>query len=426
METDWIRWTQWGVAGLIGARLVAHLGLERLNMREVDRHAGAVPQAFAGVVDAATYGRSVAYARARSRLGQVETVWETAVLLVLLFSGLLPWAWDRFHGAWGAGEWSAAVFLFGIGVALSLSQLPLDWYAQFRLEERFGFNTTTPRLWWWDRAKGLVIGGLLLVPLVWVLLKLVGWMGDWWWLWGWGVVVGFQLVMAVVAPIWLLPLFNKFTPLPEGPLRERLLELAGRTKFRARSIEVMDGSRRSRHSNAFFTGLGRFRKIVLFDTLLEQLREAEVEAVLAHEIGHYRLRHVPKMLGVAALQMLAGFWVLAWLAQQGWFTGAFGLPAEPVALAFLLFLLLSGPAFFWLSPLFNHWSRKHEYEADSYAVGAVGDEEPLVGALRRLATKNLSNLTPHPWYSAFHYSHPTLLERERALRRWGAKQPQAG
>jgi STE24 endopeptidase len=405
------------VAALIGLKLLVDLGLDRLNQRHVAAHADAVPEAFRGVVDADTYRRSVAYTLARSRLGQLETVWDAVVLLAVLFSGVLPALWRAWSGRFGEGELATAGFLFACGVGLSLLSLPFDWYAQFRVESRFGFNTTTPRLWWTDRLKGLLIGAVLLVPLTWLLLKLVGWAGPRWWIWGAAVLVGFQLVMALVAPIWLLPLFNKFTPLPEGPLRERLLALAKRARFQARAIEVMDGSKRSRHSNAFFTGLGRFRKIVLFDTLVEQLSEAELEAVLAHEIGHFRLRHVPKMLLLSSAQVLAGFAVLAWLARQEWFYRAFDLPPRPVGLAFLLFVLLAGPVMFWVSPLINRWSRRHEYEADAFAARIVGSAEPLIAALRKLATKNLSNLTPHPLYSAFHYSHPTLPEREAALRR---------
>ncbi len=227
----------------------------------------------------------------------------------------------------------------------------------------------------------------------------------------------FQLVMLVLAPIIILPLFNKFTPLAEGSLRERLLALGQRTGFTARTIQVMDGSKRSRHSNAFFTGFGRFRKIVLFDTLIQQLSEPELEAVLAHEIGHYKKRHIPKMLAWSAFTTLAGFFVLSWFAKQEWFYRGFGFPYEPgrIAPALLLFALLAGTVTFWLSPLAHWWSRKYEYQADAYAARTMNETQSLVGALRKLNEKNLSNLTPHPLYSGFYYSHPTLLERERAL-----------
>jgi STE24 endopeptidase len=198
-------------------------------------------------------------------------------------------------------------------------------------------------------------------------------------------------------------------------LRTRLLALGDRTGFHAKTIQVMDGSKRSAHSNAFFTGFGRFRRIVLFDTLISQLTPEELEAVLAHEIGHYRRGHIPKMLAISAVMMLAGFATIAWLAASPWFNLAFGFPPGELAPAFLLFGLLSGLVTFWFSPLTNLLSRKHEYEADAFARNAVGGPSPMTGALRKLAQKNLSNLTPHPWFSAFFYSHPTLVERERAL-----------
>jgi STE24 endopeptidase len=242
-------------------------------------------------------------------------------------------------------------------------------------------------------------------------------MGTQWWLWAWGAMMAFQLVMMVLAPVVILPLFNKLTPLAEGSLRDRLLKLGERTGFSAKTILVMDGSKRSRHSNAFFTGFGRFRKIVLFDTLIAQLSEPELEAVLAHEVGHYKRGHIPKMLVWGALSSLAGFWVVAVLARSPWFTEGFGFaPDSGIAPTLLLFALLSGAVTFWLSPLTNLLSRRHEFEADAYAANAMGESVSLVGALRKLTEKNLSNLTPHPLFSAWHYSHPTLLERETAVK----------
>jgi STE24 endopeptidase len=227
----------------------------------------------------------------------------------------------------------------------------------------------------------------------------------------------FQLVMVALAPRLIMPLFNKLTPMPEGELRERLLALAQRTGFRCAAIDVMDGSKRSTHSNAFFTGFGRFRRIVFYDTLLAQLTPRELEAVLAHEIGHYRREHVPKMFVLSGLASLAAFWLLAKLAGQDWFyTGFRFAPSAGMPVALLLFALMTGFVAFWLHPLSNAWSRHHEYEADAFARAALGEAAPLITALRKLHEKNLSNLTPHPAYSFFHYSHPTLLEREAALR----------
>jgi STE24 endopeptidase len=253
-------------------------------------------------------------------------------------------------------------------------------------------------------------------------LKLIEWTGANWWIWAAAVVIAFQVVLLVVAPAIIMPLFNKFSPLPEGALRERLFSLARRSGFPTRGIDVMDGSKRSRHSNAFFTGLGRFRKIVLFDTLIAQLTEPELEAVLAHEIGHYKKRHIVKMLSVSIAGVFLAFAAIAWLARQQRFYRAFGFEhqigfaAANVVPAMLLFALLAGTITFWVSPFIHSWSRRFEYEADAFARAAMEETQSLIQALRKLSKKNLSNLIPHPLYSAFYYSHPTLLERERAMR----------
>jgi STE24 endopeptidase len=403
------------VAILILAKWAAEFWLARLNRAHVLRHAGAVPEAFQAIIEPHTYARSVAYTLAKSRLHQWELLWGAIVLLAVLLWSVLPRCFDLFADRFGTSVWSMAAFLFVVGVALNLTGLPFDWYSQFRLEERFGFNTTTHKLWWLDRAKGFLIAAVLGLPLLALVLKLAERAGSWWWLWAWGAMLGFQLLMLVLAPILILPLFNKFTPLPDGGLRERLLALAEHTGFRAHGIQVMDGSKRSRHSNAFFTGFGRFRKIILFDTLIEQLQESELAAVLAHEIGHYKRGHLPKMMAWSAVSLLGGFCVLAWLARQEWFYRAFEFEPGQFAPALLLFGLLAGTFTFWFTPLANLWSRHFEYQADAFAAKAMGESTSLVGALRKLNEKNLGNLTPHPIYSGFYYSHPTLLERERAL-----------
>jgi len=406
---------------LILARAIAELWLNRLNQQHVRAHASAVPLAFRELVDEQTYHRSIDYTLAKSWLGDVVTVFDTALLIAMLFSGVLPWAFEKFTAAFGTSIWAMAGFLFAAGVALSIISLPFAWYAQFKLEDRFGFNTTTVKTWVLDRLKGLLLAMLLGFPLLALVFKLIEWTGTSWWIWAAVLVVAFQLLLMLFAPAVIMPLFNKFTPLPDGSLRERLFALARRTNFPTRSIEVMDGSKRSRHSNAFFTGLGRFRKIVLFDTLVAQLTEPELESVLAHEIGHYKKRHVVKLLGVSIFGVFMGFATVAWLARQQWFYHAFGFEyhlnftAASVTPAMLLFVLLAGTISFWFSPLLHVWSRRFEYEADAFARATMGQAQSLVQALRKLTEKNLSNLTPHPLYSGFYYSHPTLLERERAL-----------
>ena len=408
---------------LILARAGAEFWLSRLNQRHVRAHANQVPLAFREMIDNTTYRRSVDYTLAKSRFGEAVTLFDVVLLIALLFSGVLPWTFEKFTATFGASVLAMASFLFAAGVVASVVSLPFAWYAQFKLEDRFGFNTTTLKTWIVDRFKGLLVALSLGFPLLVLVLKLIEWTGSYWWIWSAAVVIVFQLLLMLIAPAVIMPLFNKFTPLPEGSLRERLFALARRTDFPTRSIEVMDGSKRSRHSNAFFTGFGRLRKIVLFDTLTTQLAEPELESVLAHEIGHYKKRHVVKLLGVSIFGVFIGFAAVAWLARQEWLYRAFGFAyhagfaAANLVPAMLLFALLAGTISFWFSPLVHLWSRRFEYEADAFARATMNDAQPLIQALRKLTEKNLSNLTPHPLFSGFYYSHPTLLERERALQR---------
>ncbi len=410
--------------GLLVLKTSFELWLALLNRRSILAAAGAVPEPFKEVMDADTYDRAVSYSLAKNRLGLYETSFDAVLLGLLLLplwggNSIVSLLWGGFEGMLGLGLWSQAMVLFLIAIVLSIPGIPWEWYARFRLEERFGFNKSTIRLWITDKVKGLVIGFILGFPLIALILWLVG-LTTWWWLWAFITFFLFQIVMIVVYPMFIMPLFNKFEELPEGELRDRLFALSDRTGFQAKTILVMDGSRRSAHSNAFFTGFGRFRRIVLFDTLIEQLGKRELEAVLAHEIGHYKLGHIPKMVALSAASLFVSFALLGWLAASPWFASAFGFTpvAGQLGPTLLLFTMLGGLVSFWLTPLTNQLSRKHEYEADAFARQAQqADPEPLIGALRTLSEKNLTNLTPHPKFSAFYYSHPTLLERERALRK---------
>lgn len=406
----------WVTAALMLLRLIGELVLSALNRAEVKRNANVRPPAAAAIMDEATYRKAVAYTLEKSRFGTITEIFDTLVLVMVVFGGVLPWLYTRIalRGAPSA-TWDDALFILAVGFLISIPSLPFDWWDHFRLEAKYGFNQTTPKLWITDKIKGALLAFVIGFPLLWALLSLVQWMGNAWWIWGFALLFGFQLLMLVLYPKLILPLFNKLTPLTDEALRARLMALGDRTGFRAAAIQVMDGSKRSGHSNAFFTGFGRFRRIVLFDTLIAQLTPEELEAVLAHEIGHYRRGHIPKMLILSGVLTFVGFGVIAWLARSPWFNLAFGFPPGELAPTFLLFGLLSGLVMFWFSPLMNLLSRKHEYEADAFARDAVGGPAPMVGALRRLAQKNLTNLTPHPWFSGFFYSHPTIVERERAL-----------
>lgn len=404
------------VLGLILLHWAAESGLLLLNLRHSARTPEDPVESPPAVEDSATRLRTSEYTAAKIHTAQIELGWSTACLVAALLSHALPdsQAWVR--ARIGAGVVGGAAWIFLVGLGFGLADLPLEWRRQFGLEARFGFNTTTPRTWWLDRVKGLLLGAALGLPVLMLILQLFHWAGGGWWWRAWLVVLAFQWMVAWLAPVILLPVFNRLTPLPEGELRDRLLGLGQRAGFPARGIFVMDGSKRSRHANAFFTGFGRFRRIVLFDTLVEQLTPEELEAVLAHEIGHYRRGHVAKMLAWNAAAGLVGFAALAWLARQAWFAESFGFePDAGLAPNLLLFGLLSGAVLFWASPAVHYWSRRHEFEADAYAARLLGRAAPLVSALRKLAEKSLANLHPHPLYSAWHYSHPTLVERERAL-----------
>lgn len=404
------------IIALMTCKTGVEIWLDLLNRKSVKNAAGEVPQSYRQFIDQETYAKSVSYTLAKNRLGLVETVFDVVILGVVLFSGLLPWSWDLLGSILGDGTWAQAVSLFAIFTLLSIPGIPFELYHQFRLEERFGFNKSTLRLWLTDKVKGLVIGAVIGIPLFAFLVWLVG-TTQYWWLWGFASFLIFQLMMVVIYPMFIMPLFNKFEELPEGTLRSQLMELGDRTGFRAKTILVMDGSKRSGHSNAFFTGFGKFRRIVLYDTLIEQMEERQLASVLAHEIGHYKLGHIPKMLMLSSVFLFLSFLALGWLQQSTWFVEAFGFAGTgAIGPVVLLFGLLAGLVTFWTSPMTNALSRKHEYEADNFAKRAMDqDPQPILQALRVLSEKNLSNLTPHPVYSAFHYSHPTLLEREKSL-----------
>jgi len=402
---------------LLALRVGAETWLDALNRQNVRAHANSAPDGVREVMDAGTYARSVQYTLAKSTFGEWQGWYDAAWLFIWLGLGLLPPVYHGLAGIFGGSLWGQTAVLCAVGLIMALPGLPWSWVSQFRLEAKFGFNKSTPKLWVTDLLKGAALGLVIGYPLLCLVLWFVRWQPTWWWLWAWAALFIFQLVMVALAPRLIMPLFNKLTPMPEGELRTRLLALAERTGFHCSAIDVMDGSKRSSHSNAFFTGFGRFRRIVLFDTLIAQLSERELEAVLAHEIGHYRRGHVPKMMAFSALMSLIAFGVIAWLAQQDWFYTGFRFnPADGMPAALLLFAMISELFTFWFHPLGNIWSRRHEYEADAFARNALGESAPLIGALRKLHEKNLSNLTPHPAYSFFHYSHPTLVERESALR----------
>jgi STE24 endopeptidase len=401
-----------------GAELAVETALAAVNLRHVRRARG-VPPALAGAVDEAVAERSRAYALANGRFGLLEGLLGAALTLAVLLSGVLPWLDRALAGAGLDGAHRFAAFLALLAVASSVVSLPFGLWRTFVVEARFGFNRTTLRTWVADRAKGFAVQVALGVPLLYATYAFMRFTGSLWWVWLFGFLVAFQLLVLWLYPTVIAPLFNRFAPLPEGPLRERLEALARDAGFRNRGLYVMDASRRSGHSNAYFTGVFRPR-IVLFDTLVERMSVDEAASVLAHEIGHYRARHVHRRLALGLVSTFAGLFVLSRLVPWPALHAAFGFD-QPTLHGAVAILSLAGGAFvFWLQPLASRFSRRHEYEADRFAVRTARAPWALKSALLRLNGENLSNLHPHPWYSAWHYSHPVLVERLAAIDREAA------
>ena len=408
-------------AAAVLASFLVSLWLATRQMRHVAAHRDAVPAAFAATVPLPAHQKAADYTLAKGRFGLVTSAVATAVLLGwTLLGGLdaLNLALrDAVLPGYGAMAYQLAL-LFSFALIGALIDLPLEWISTFRLEERFGFNRMTPRMFFADLLKSTAVGIAIGLPIAALVLWIMGATGGLWWLWAWGAWVAFNLLLLVIYPTVIAPLFNKFEPLQDEALKQRVTALMQRCGFAAKGLFVMDGSRRSAHANAYFTGLGSSKRVVFFDTLLSRLSPEEVEAVLAHELGHFSHRHVVKrMVGIFAAS-LAGLALLGWLSQQMAFFNGLGvapsLNAPNDALALLLFMLALPPFMFFVSPLAARWSRRHEFEADAYAC-AQADGRALRTALLKLHEDNATTLTPDPVYVRFYYSHPAASERLAAL-----------
>lgn len=400
---------------LLAVSTALQLWLAARHIRHVRAHRGHVPDAFHGVVPEQAHAKAADYTVIKTHLTRIDLVVDVALLLALTLGGGLQ-ALDTY---WRAHQWSTlvtgAAFLLSLLALLVLKDLPLQLYRTFAIEARFGFNRTTPRLFLVDLAKsialGLLIGGPLLLAILWLMQR----MGAWWWLYVWLIWNGFTLTLAWAYPVLIAPLFNRFRPLEDGPLMQRVLGLLERTGFRAAGVFVMDGSRRSAHGNAYFTGLGRHKRIVFFDTLLKGLEPAEIEAVLAHELGHFKLHHVRKRLAAGVALNFVALALLGVLAKAPWFYHGLGVRAPSMYMALALFLLAAPVFTFVLRPLFAWTSRRHEYEADRFAA-AQSDGPTLARALVKLYEENAATLTPDPLHSAFYDSHPPAPARIARLR----------
>ena len=396
------------------ANLLTKLWLSGRQVRHVAQHRHAVPAAFADTISLQAHQKAADYTLAKARVGLIDMGLDAVLLMGWTLLGGLDLLNQMTLHWLGAGMIQQLVLVVSFALIGGLIGLPLTLYQTFGIEQAFGFNNTTPALWVSDLLKGLLVGLLLGLPILALILWLMDTGGSAWWVYAWLALVGYQLLVMWIAPNLIMPLFNKFTPLEDATLKERVLALMTRSGFTAKGFFVMDGSRRSAHSNAFFTGLGSAKRVVFFDTLLEQLNGDEMEAVLAHELGHFKHRHILKMMVTSFAVSLAGLALLGWLSHQVWFYTGLGvspnLNGGNSALALLLFMLVLPLVTFFVSPLSSRRSRRFEFEADAYAV-ANSDAKALGSALLKLYQDNAATLTPDPWFVAFYYSHPPASQR---------------
>jgi STE24 endopeptidase len=384
------------------------------QIRHVARHARAVPAQFAAHISLEAHRKAAAYTIARQRLAMLDTAVGVALLVALTLLGGVQAIAVTVTESMGSGLPAQVAIVAVVAVFLGAVDMPFEWYRQFRIEERFGFNRMTPKLFVVDMLKSVLVAAALGLPLLALVLWLMDAAGSYWWLHAWAVWVGFNALVLVLYPTVIAPLFNKFEPLADGDLAARIGALLSRTGFSSRGVFVMDGSRRSAHGNAYFTGLGRAKRIVFFDTLLQRLQPPEIEAVLAHELGHFKRRHIAKRLAFSFVSSLVFLAALGWLAGTSWFYQGLGvtpaLDGTHHGVALVLFMLVVPVFTFVLAPIASRISRKHEFEADAFAVAHTSGDE-LASALVKLYEDNAATLTPDPVHSAFYDSHPPAAIR---------------
>jgi STE24 endopeptidase len=401
----------WLFLAALAAASATRIALAARQIRHVNAHRDAVPAGFADSIALAAHQKAADYTAAKMRFGIVDTLVGVAVVLAFTVGGAI----EALSRAWAHGL-AAGSIAHGTALLLSLFfvqgvvSLPLALYRTFVIESRFGFNRMTLALFFADLAKQTLLALVLGVPLLLAVLWLMERMGTYWWLYVWLVLTAFSLALQVIFPALILPLFNKFTPITEGELARRVAALLERCGFKSRGLFVMDGSKRSSHGNAFFAGFGATKRIVLFDTLVERLDASEVEAVLAHELGHYKLHHVIKMLVLSTLFSFVGMWLLGQLIDQPWFYAGLGVSTPSTAAALALFMLALPEFTYFLRPLMAFYSRQREFEADAYATSHA-EARQLVRALVKLYNDNAATLTPDPLHSAFYDSHPPAAMR---------------
>jgi STE24 endopeptidase len=376
-----------------------------------------VPPQFRDLYDPEKYAQSQAYTKVTTRFHVFETVFHLIIFLIFWFTGGFNWL-DQIVRSWGYGSIATGIcYIFLLGLAGTVLSLPFDLYETFVIEEKFGFNRTTLRTFILDRLKGLLLAVGLGVPFLAMILWFFESTGNLAWLYAWLFATAFILIIQFIAPVWIMPLFLKFTPLPDGELKQKIRDYAASVGFAFKDVYVVDASKRSSKANAFFTGFGKNKRIALFDTLVEQQTVPEVVAVLAHEIGHYQKKHVPIMMAVSILQSFILFYLMSLFVSSPRLFEAFYMDKPSVYAGLLFFAMLYEPISFVLSIIMNVVSRRHENQADQYAVSTLGEEQNLISALKKLSVKNLSNLTPHRLYVFLNYSHPPLTQRIELMRR---------
>lgn len=404
--------------GFLAVTLIVRFWLGSRHIRHVIAHRNAVPAEFAEKIPLYAHQKAADYTVAKTKLGLLSLLVNSAVLIGFTLLGGLQWLSVSLFQLTGAGMTYQLALLATFALISAIVELPFDYYRQFVLEEKFGFNKMSLRLWLTDMLKNTVVGAAIGLPLIWVILTLMEKSGDLWWLYAWLVWSGFQLLMLVLYPTVIAPLFNKFTPLEDESLRSRIENLMHRVGFASKGLFVMDGSKRSAHGNAYFSGFGAAKRIVFFDTLLARLGPQEIEAVLAHELGHFKLKHIVKRIAVMFAISLGFLALLGYLKTQSWFYT--GLGVDPLllgnndAMALILFMLVLPIFTFLFSPVASMTSRKHEFEADAFAAKYT-DAQDLVSALVKLYEDNASTLTPDPIHSAFYDSHPPASLRIQHL-----------
>jgi STE24 endopeptidase len=398
------------------------LWLALRQMRHVYVHRDLPPAAFADSIGPEQHRKAAEYTLAKTRFSLPQLALDGGLILLFTLGGGLQWLHDQAAGLTQSPLWQGTLLLVGLSVLGSAAELPLSLYRQFVIESRFGFNRQTLAGFFTDLAKQALLGLALGVPLVLLTLWLMAAMGETWWFWVWLAWMAFNLLVLAVYPTFIAPIFNKFKPLEDVGLKSRIEDLLERTGFHSNGVFVMDGSKRSSHGNAYFTGLGRSKRIVFFDTLLEQLGPDQTEAVLAHELGHYKRRHVVKRIAFMFLMSLAMLLVLAGLKQADWFYAGLNVSARGDAIALALFFLVLPVFLFPVTPLMSLYSRKHEFEADAFAAEHCHPAH-LISALVALYRDNASTLTPDPIYSLFYDSHPKATERIARLQSLGNAMP---